>query len=227
MRFFHCHQPRIEQKQTTACESRKINDLGDKIFFEFHPHKAVPNPLPHNYHLNRITTPLLYIRLITDRPDLQQHLIEKIINLVNLIMEKCQVLKVESVMIFQQDAARIAGEAVGLARQVAVDLSRPKGFQIVTGERVKLLIEQALMLKEEVLALIAAQQENELKAMQRAPSRVFVARGYKPMETQTTISAAVLPESWSPSVSAAAKNLRLAVAQKEVDDKVRGSSMFA
>ncbi len=212
MHFFHCHQ--------SPTRDSSINDLVNKIFFEFNPHKVVPCPPPPNYHLNRLTLPPVYVRLITQSPDLQQHLIQKIINLVNSMLEQCQTLRESPEGAIQQDAVKIKATTASFSRQIEIDLSRPPGFQIMTGEAVKSIIEQALNWKKDVLTWIEATQQAALKAKQAPPVRRTVVQVLGPIESP---KAAARTESWSPSVIAAAKNLQLAVAQREAD-KLKGFS---
>ncbi len=204
--FSPSHPSPAIQIQPKNNDSR-IRDLGNKIFFEFNPRKRVPCPLPHDYHLNRITYPPVYVRLITSSPDLQQHLIQKIIMLVNSMLEQCQTLRslrVETestIQQIQQEAENFKQTAANLSRQIEIDLSRPPGFELVTGETFKSIIEEALIWKEEVLAWIEATQQANLKAKQ----------------TQTTIFATTSKKNWSKSVSDAADKLLQAVAQREAD----------
>lgn len=206
MHFFH-------SQKSSSCDS-SIPVLGNKIFFEFNPCKTVPCPLPDNYHLNRLTQPPVYVRLITQSSDLQQHLIQKIISLINSMLEQCKTLRGSPDLAIQQEALKIKSIAERFSRQIEIDLSRPPGFQIMTGEAVKLIIEQVLIWKEGVLAWIEEGQQADAKAKQALPSRRTGAQALSLIEASKS---SVSTDFWSPAVIAAAKSLQQAVAQREAE----------
>jgi len=195
-------------------QDSSLNARGNEIFFEFNPYKTVPcRPLP-NYHLNRLTKPPEYVRLITQSPDLQQHLIQKVISLVNSMLEHCQTLGESPEEVIQQEALNIKKKAESFLRQIERDLSRPPGFEMMTGEVIKSIIEQAMIWKKDVLAWIEEVQQADSKLKQVLPKR----RTVSPIEaSQAAVTGVESKESWSPAIRAAAKNLQLAVARREAE----------
>lgn len=209
-------------------DDSQISDLGNKIFWEFNPHKTLPFILPQTYRLDRITKPPIYISKITNSPDLQKHLAHKVIKLIDSTQEKYLSLKITQETDCGQTGLIIKSQAMDLLRQIDKDLTRPKGFQVVTGAQVRLIITEALEWNHAVITWIVDQQQSELErqkmAQKVAPPRMTDAQKLEALKrAQATVSPMEPNKNWSPSVANAAKKLMLAIAQRE-EESLTGSS---
>lgn len=207
------------QEQSTAADSRFI-DLGNKIFWEFNPYKTVPTHLPHTYQLHRLTQPPIYLRSIKESPELQKHLANKIIKLLVATQKMYQTYEVAQTIMFEHKREEIEGSVLNLLRQIDVDLSRPKGFQSVTGEQVRLIMVQAFEWNHAVVNWIEEIKQVDVTIKKAMPARLIDAQK---LETLKKVQSVESHERWPSSVSDAAKKLMLAIAQHEAEHSSGGS----
>ena len=220
----HFFAPNHHFTEKSSAAAERLTELGNKIFWEFNRFKSAPSPLPQTYQMNRLTQPPIYERMIKDSPELQQHLAKKIIQLIESTKKTFLNSNHNQVINLTQDGDDIQVQTNNLLRQIEIDQSRPKGFELVSVHQVRSLIEQTLEWNNLVLTWYESTKEAEINTKKAIPTRMTDSQKIDALKrTQAADLPVTSNENWTSSVSDAAKKLILAVKQHEYDQQ-RGAS---